>query len=275
MSRFKLHRKPPTLKKGPLKPSRRVLRRYRATESLRGAVKAYKDTIAAGYRAKLESELRDGETLPDQVLALELAERSVETVRADLERAERVYRRQVSRRRSLHGACDRLAREELYPELVAVRAEIDLRFGRDAGRGVHGMQGSTRRKPGRMLPQLEHAVAQLAELETMPEAQRPGPAGERRDWLSRLQPGCEKLQKMLGDLRGEEIREAALRDDRDYEIESFDVVYAEAVGYARAVCRLAGLDPKLIRNLLSDVEQRRLKKKARKESEARAEGQRG
>lgn len=220
-------RKPPTVSKRPVKYSKRVLRRIKAAASLHGAIVTFKAHAATGFRNKLAAELRDGETMPDQILALELVDRSVQTAIGQLRRAEETYRQQATERWILNEACTLVAREETYPELVDVRRSIERRFGREAGCFFHGMEGNTRRKPGRQHPQLEHLVAAL-ERGPMPKPLRPGPPGERRGWLQQLKPGYRKLTAMLDDLREHDLREALLRDDRDFELESFDVVHAEA-----------------------------------------------
>ena len=182
--------------------------------------------------------------------------------------------RRATRRRILNEACIAVARDQVYPELVDVRRAIDTRFGRDAGRGLHRIEGSTRRKPRRLYPQLEGLVVALRDNEKLPPPLRPGPAGERRKWLRQLEPGYQKLTEMLQDLDDHEIVEVALRNDRDFELESFDVVYGQALDFVRSVLRLSGCDERVVWHLLPTVQQRRLKAKARKESEARAEGRR-
>jgi hypothetical protein len=266
-------RKAPTVAKGRARLSKRVTDRTKAVDSLLSAITGFKQEAETGYRARLGAELRDGETLPDQGLALELAGRTVRTAIDKLKQADRVYCQHVATRQVLSNACQRVARDEVYPELVAVRREIEMRFGREAGRGLHGLEGSTRRKPLRIQPQVERLVRRLSEWE-MPEPLRPAPPGEREDWLRRLEPGSKKLTRLLKELQSSELREALLRDDRDFEMDSFDVDYAAALDYVRSVFRLAGLDTSWIWSLLPTVQRRRLKAKARQEAEARAEGRR-
>ncbi|MEE8523250.1 MAG: hypothetical protein V3T72_04905 [Thermoanaerobaculia bacterium] len=266
-------RKPPTLRKGAVRQSKRVRDRLKAAESLLTAIENWKSTAAAGFRAKLESGLRDGETVPDQSLALELAGRSVEAAVDALLRADAVYCNYADARKALDHACNRLA-GEIYPELVDVRRAIDTRFGREAGRRFHGLEGSTRRKPRRQHPQLEGVVSALKSPEPLPKPIRPGPPGEREHWLAQLEPGCKELTRVLRELLESEIREASRRQDRDFELESFDVDYNQALGFVRSVFRFAGLDEQILWKLLPTVQRRHLKGKARRESEARAKGRR-
>ncbi len=212
--------------------------------------------------------------MPDQTQALELAVRTVETAIRHLIRADRAYTAQATRRRRLNEECIEVARHEVHPELVDVRRALDIRFGREMGGMVHRIKGHTCRKPKRLYPQLTRVVMALKYRRKMPEPERPGPPGERRRWLEQLEPGHKKLKAMLKQIQQHEISEATLRQDRDFELESFDVDYGEALAFVRSVFRLGGRDQKIIWQLLPTVQRRRLKSKARQESEARAEGRR-
>lgn len=101
---------------------------------------------------------------------------------------------------------------------------------------------------------------------------RPAPPREREQWLAMIEPGFEKLSEMIEELESRKLVEESLGNDRDFELESFDVDYSEALAYVRAVFRLAGCGHKVIWDLLSLVQRNRLKGKARQEREARAEG---
>jgi hypothetical protein len=243
-----------------------------------GAIESHKAAVAAGVQAKLVPVLRDGETAPDLTLALELTGRSVDAAADALARADRLYCRRGDQRRLLQEACVLVARDEIYPELVDVRRSIEMRFGREAGRGLHRMKGNTRRKPRRQYPQLQKLVVALRESKkegVLPPPIRPGPSRELEGWLGQLEPGYEKMTEMLDELEGRERIEESLRKDRDYELEVFDDVYAEALPFVRSAFKLGGRSEKVIRALRPVVLRRRLKRKARRESEARAEGRRG
>ncbi len=265
--------KKPTVAKGLVKYSKRVHERLNALASLLSAIEHFKKQIMEGYRARVEGELRDDETIPDQVVGLELVGRMAKTAGDNLTESEDVYRNQVIDRRSIDRASKDVARKTLYPELVQVRKEIETRFGRDAGRRFHGIEGATRRKPNRIEPQATTLVRRLKKWD-LPEALHPGPDDERARWLERLEPGVKKLTDLLEELRSSELLEMMRRRERDFEIESFDIDFADALGYVRSTGRLAGFDDKWIWNLLSEGERRRLKGKARQEGEARAEGRR-
>ncbi|MCP3985034.1 MAG: hypothetical protein GY723_11635, partial [bacterium] len=91
-------------------------------------------------------------------------------------------------------------------------------------------------------------------------------------WLEQLEPGYLKLTAMLEELKHQERMEQGLRQARDYELESFDVVYSEALDFVRSVFCLGGLDDREIWHLLPNVQRRRLRQKARQERTARADG---
>ncbi len=270
-TRIDLQRRP--VRKGRIRYSKRVLRRIKAAGELRGAIEFYKAEAAAGFRRRFAPDLRDGEVVPDQALALELAGRSVTWAIEQLTEADNDYCGQGVRRKQLNNACIGAAREEVYPELVDVRRSIDARFGRGEGRQVHEMEGRTRRKPARLYPQLERLVRNLKNpRHELPAPRRPGVKVDRRGWLRQLEPGYLKLTAMLEQLEQEEKRENQLRDERDYELDSFDAVYSEALAFVRSVFSLAGISEREIWHLLPNVQRRRLRGKAKQERGARAEG---
>ncbi len=265
----------PTLRKGRITKSKRVRHRIRAAGALRGAIESQEARVAAGYRRRFADELRDGEEMPDQILALKLASRSVMRAVEELSRADNVYCGQCIRRSDLNVACINVTREEIYPELVDVRRSIDNKFGRRNARLYHRIEGRTRRKPLALYPQLDRLMGVLRDPElAMPKPVRPGAKIDRQAWLARLEPGYLKLTAMLKQLAEEEEREKLLRGDRDYELESFDAVYSEALAFVRSVFCLAGVPEREIWHLLPTVQRRRLRGKARQERDARAEGRR-
>lgn len=265
----------PTLRKGGGKKSVRVRRRIKAAGRLWGAIESNEALAAEGFRRRFTAELRAGEEVPDQALALELAGRSVMRALEELNQADKTYSGQCTRRHALNKACISVAREEVYPELVDVRRLMDAKFGRHKARFFHRIEGRTRRKPLALYPQLDRLVDLLENpKQAMPKPRRPGVKIDRQGWLDQLKPGYLKLKAMLEQLEQEEKREKHLRDDRDWQLESFDVVYAEALAFVRSVFCLAGISEREIWHLLPDVQRRRLRGKARQEREARAEGRR-
>ena len=111
----------PTLRKGGGKSSARVLRRVKAANRLCGVIESKQALVADGFRHRFAAELRDGEEVPDQGLAIELAGRSVTRAIEALVQADKVYTGQCTRRHALNEACNAVAKEQVYPELVDVR----------------------------------------------------------------------------------------------------------------------------------------------------------
>lgn len=263
----------PTVRKGRIQHSKRVLRRIKAARQMRGSIEQAKARAAAGFRARFEEELQAGEEVPDQTLALELAGRSVMRAIDELIRADNAYCGQCVQRKQLGEACVEVARWEIYQELVDVRRSIDAAFGREKARHLHGMSGKTRRKPGRLYPQLKGLVQALENPRlALPAPVRASARVDPEGWLKQLKPGYLRLTEMLEQQEQEERREHQLREIRDFELESFDAVYGEALAFVRSVFRLAGLSERETWHLLPNVQRRQLRSKARQEREARAEG---
>ncbi len=263
----------PTVRKGKIKRSTRVLRRIRTGGQLCGSIESAKSRAAAGFRERYGAELRDGEEMPDLVPALEIVGRSVRRAIDELTAAEDVYCGQGMRRKTLKSACDEVARWEVYPELVDVRGAIDKVFGRQKGQHLHDMKGKTRRGPEPLLAQLERLVRTLKDPGlVLPKPIRTTSKADPEGWLRQLEPGYLKLKGMLDELEVAERREHRLREERDYELESFDIAYGEALAFVRSVFQLGGLSDRETRNLLPNVQRRHLRDKARHAREARAEG---
>lgn len=267
-------RKEPTLRKGEARLSERVVHRMKAAHELRKAILALKADVQEGFRLNFEAELRDGEVMPDQGLSLELAGRWVKTAIDELEVADQRYCQQGSKRRILNQGIVHLARHQIYPELRDVRREIEWRYGKKEGSHYHRMQGRTRRKPQRQLSQLQGLVQALEGPPPKAEPIRPLAPGEHQKWLAQLKPCHTFLQEKLDELQGMASLEVKLRNDRDYELESFDVVYARALALAAAVLEVSGFSEKAIRALLPTILRRRRSAKARREREAREDGKR-
>ncbi len=278
-ARISKHTKPlglrdePTVRKGRIKRSTRVLRRLKAAGLLCGSIEKAKGKAAAGFRERFAAELRDGEEAPDLASALELAGRSVHRAIEELTAADDVYCAQGVRRKQLKGACVEVARWDVYPELVDVRRAIDTAFGRQEGQHLHEMKGKTQRSPEPLLTQVRGLVTTLKHPKlVLPRPIRSSSRADPEGWLRQLEPGYLKLKSMLDELEVAERREHKLREERDYELESFDIVYGEALAFVRSVFQLGGLSDRETWHLLPNVQRRRLRGKARQAREARAEG---
>ncbi len=268
-------RRKPTLRKGPVKQSKRVIHRIKAAGDLEGSVKEFKDDAADGFGERFAGELRNGEAMPDLAVALELAVRSVMTALEELGDADQIYCRKSVERRRLEKACRDVSEHDLYPEVRDLRQYLESLFGKKEGRELHGMTGPTRRKPKRLLPQLQALVPRLKDLgRQLPPPRRAGTTIDRDAWLDQLEPGYKQLARMMRELERRENAEHHQRKVRDIALEDFDQVYGEALAFVRSVLCLAGYGDKGIWHLLPNVERRRLKREARWEREAREDGRR-
>ncbi len=269
-------RREPTLRKGPVKHSKRVLDRIKAARDLQGSIEAFKDPAAVGFGERFAGELRAGEVMPDLSVALELAVRSVWTALDELGDADDIYCRRAMARRRLEEACRDVSEHDVYPEVRDLRHNLESLFGRKAGRELHGMTGPTRRKPKRLLPQLQALVPRLKDPgRQLPPPRLAGTTVDRGAWVGQVEPGYKKLTRMLQELTRREQAEQYQRQVRDIALKDFDEVYDEALAFVRSVFRLGGYGDKVIWNLLPNVERRRLKREARWEREAREGGRRG
>lgn len=74
---------------------------------------------------------------------------------------------------------------------------------------------------------------------------------------------------LTDELRRHALRRDHLRRERQQSMDEFDRDFAEAHGFVAGALSLAGLHPKLVRNLRSYQERRRLERQARQKREAR------
>ncbi len=77
----------------------------------------------------------------------------------------------------------------VYEAEVKLRRSIDSSFGKEAGLGVHGLKGRTRRKVPGLRPQAAHMVHLLKdEARELPPLQDGGLAVDRGAWLRQIEP---------------------------------------------------------------------------------------
>ncbi len=257
-------------RRGPV--SKMILRRMKAAEELVGAIRYYREQVAAGVATRLSPGLSEGEVLPDTALTLELVGRSVE---ADLEQLLAADGRHVRQkvRYALHRQeCERVARKEVYPVASKLRRSVDSVFTRKVGRRVHGIEGRVLRKPWRLRDQLDVAVPRLRDRSfELPEPEVAGFTADREAWLEEIEPAYDKLVSLTDELRRHELRRDDLCRARQEAMDEFDRNFGEAHGFVAGAFTLAGLHPKLVRNLRSYLERRRLASQARQKRRARRE----
>ncbi len=265
--------RPRGFKKGAVKYTKMYLQRVQDTRALRASVNVLETTVGDRLHTRLAPELAAGEAMPDFGLSTELLVRSVESALGRLRAAEhRCFDRQ-SKVTITRGKSERLARHEIYPQVVLVRRMIDAQVGRENGRAVHGLSGSTLRKARRLHGQLQVLMSALGtERHGLPEPLSDGIEAERETWLRKIEPGYRQLSELLAELADLEVLELLARDDRSEAIRKFDATYGEASRWVEASFAFAGVGGRLSRMLRSYSHRRLLARDAHRKREARAEG---
>ncbi len=103
--------------------SEMIVQRCEDTMALVASIRVYKADVAAALGEQYTPALRDGETLPDYQLNLELAGRSVQLAYDRLEEIDDTYWLAKSRHAWQVRELDRLAKKELYPLFIDVRRQ--------------------------------------------------------------------------------------------------------------------------------------------------------
>ncbi len=141
--------------------SEMVTRRARDTAALVASIRVHKADVGAALGRRFVPALRDGETAPDHELSLELAGRSVQLAFDRLDELDDRHYLAKAHRAHLAREVDRVAKQELYPQAVDVRRQIDAAFGREAGCDLHSFTGRTPRSAERLRQHVERAVSRL------------------------------------------------------------------------------------------------------------------
>ncbi len=254
------------------KLSAMVLHRTKDTMDLVASTRVHQHRLAAAIAKRYAPLLEEGETLPDHVLTLELAGREVKAaLKCLIEVDDRVDYASV-KRDLLRLERNAMAAKVLQPRAVSVRGAIDQAFGREQGRHLHGMKGSTRRRAPLLLKQIRPLVLRLEDSgRELPRPKNPHAYVDRERWTRQLVPRYHKLVKLDGEvtrLRDHEV--PALILDKKAALEAFDAAYADALRVVTAYFRMAGFDLKLIKNLKPYYQRRRLSRLAKKRRQDRA-----
>ncbi len=261
----------PDWRRGRGRRSKRVSDRYKDVAMLRDSIFKRKAGAADGLGARFEGMLREGEVLPDHALSLELAGRSLQAALDGLTAAEDRNCGAVVACSQHRRECDRVAREELYPNVVDVRRIIDTAFGRKHGRWIHGLEGKTRRKARRQHSQVRRMVLALEDRRReLPAPRAAGFVADRDAWLALVKPPYDKLTTMLRELWEHEGAETRAREELEAAFDGFDDEYLRVLRYAEATYALADYDESTIWNLRSYVQRRRLRRHAAAKRRARA-----
>ncbi len=247
-----------------------VTRRARDTAALLASIRIHKAQVAAALGERFTPALRQGETVPDLELTLELAGRSVELAFDRLDQLDDRHFLAKADRAHLARELAHVAKQELYPEAVAVRRQIDAAFGREAGSDLHTFTGKTPRTPARLQKHIERAVARLANPNrVLPPKTVAGEPVDREGWRRRLDGPLRALAVVDDHLTRRKVELAALSGQRKQAMQHYDAVYAEAFRLVEAAFLMAGIGDRMVKSLRSYTERRRLARWARKKRAAR------
>lgn len=248
-----------------------VLRRIEDTMELVTSIESNKAGLATALAERYAPRLREGETLPDWVLTLELAARDVMAALQRLVELDDSVAHAVVAHEKLRIERYLLARDELHPRAVAVRGSIALAFGRERGADLHAMKGRTRRKPQGLERQLRRMLKLLTDPDLeLPPKKNPHATVDRDGWIRQLQPGYLELVKLNRRFGPSEKALSSLVSDKRSAMKAFDAAYVPALRYAVAAFKMAGFDARRIRNLKPYYQRRRLSRLAREKRAARA-----
>ncbi len=271
MSSAKKKRQPGSRTRKPPRLSEMVLHRVQDAEALLASIGSYKELLSETLSRRHRPRLLPGETLPDYLLLLELTGRDVQAALDLLVEYDGRLSERKAERFGLQLDRDQLLQGQAYRHLSSVRSQIDGVFGREAGARVHGLKGRTPRTAAR----LEAEIDRLVRLLENPKARFPEPRvrgfeQERKLWLRLLSDPGEEIERLRKKLRLVKAEIQGLGVRRRQAMAEFDLVYAEAVRYLKAVMVMAREDVSMIKLLRPRYQRRRNAKRAREKREARA-----
>ncbi len=260
--------------------SEMVTRRARDAAALVASIRVHKADVAAALGQRFAPTLQDGESVPDYELALELAGRSVQLAFDRLDELD--DRHYVAKANSAHlaGAVDRLAKQELYPQAVDVRRQIDAAFGREVGSELHSFTGRTPRVAERLRQHVGRAVSRLGNPNReLPARQKTGgpvdrgghpEGGQMEQWQRRLEEPLGLLVAAGEELSRQRVELSAVSGERQQAMQHFDAVYAESLRFVEAAYAMAGIRGQMLKSLRPGYWRRHVARWARAKRQARA-----
>ena len=260
----------PRTKKGRNPGWAMVRRRIQDARAFASSIKVHKGTVAAGLAEELSPGLREGQTLPDYALTLELLASRVKGALAELTEVHSRYVSQTAVGNRLSTECDRITAREVYPQAVDLRRLIDAVFGKRKGAAIHGFHGRIPTWRDGLHEQLGTTLYLLeSRQDKMPEPAVAGFVPQTEVWIRQVRSLIDRLGEHLSKLENADQLREGLCHGRNRAIETFDRVLAESRDAAAALFTLAGCDPRLIRNLRPYYQRRGLRHWARQAREKR------
>ncbi len=248
-----------------------VLHRIEDTMELVSSIESYRPRLESVFEKRYAPLLDEGEAPPDQGLALELLAREVKAKLARLMDLDDKVCFGTIEHEALRRKRKRLIDDVLYPLAVAVRGSIELAFGRDAGRLLHGMESRTEHQAEALENQLRRTLlglkARFCDLAIPETSLAPF---DSVGWIRKLESSCRDLTQLNREFRRSESALANLLTQKHEAMEAFDATYGDALSYLRAVFKMVGLDARALKNIKPYYQRRRLSKRARQARESRA-----
>lgn len=247
-----------------------VIHRIEDTMVLAASVEAYKKLLAAAVDQRYSPKLRAGEELPSFVLSLELTVRDAQVALDRLVDLDEAVDDTATELESLRQDRSDLVAGELHPRAVAVRGAIELAFGKQQGRLLHGLEGRTRRKPAALQVQVRRMVRRLIGRSELPTPANPHAFVDRDGWIRQLEPLYRQLVTLNRRIGYRAAALSSLVAQRKISMRSFDADYRDALRFVKAVFAMARFDARALKNLKPYYQRRLLSQRARKRRETRA-----
>ncbi len=267
------HRKTRAKRRKRTELSEMVTRRARDTAALVASIRVHKGDVGATLGRRFAPALRSGETVPDYELSLELAGRSVQLAFDRLDELDDRHFVAKGASAQLAREVDRVAKQELYPQAVDVRRQIDAAFGREAGGELHGFTGRTPRSAERLRRHVERAVSRLGNRNRRLSVHRAmlGEPVDRERWQRRLEEPLRGLVAAADELGQQQAVLNAVSDERQQAMQRFDAVYSESLRFVEATFAMAGIHGQRLKSLRPTYWRRRVARWARDKRQARSD----
>lgn len=268
------HRRAKKRKKGRDAGSKMFMRRVKDARAFASSIEVHAETVATAIHERLTPVLRaEGEAVPDHGMTLELVARSVQAALEALRHDHHGYVEQTARCNRLSSDCDRIARQEVYPQAVCLRRLLEAHFGKRESRVLHAFRGRIPNWRDGLREQVGHTLDLLRGAgSTLPEPTVAGARADLAGWIRLIEGPYEALIEELDELTAQNCQREALGDRRRAAMKTFDETLHESRAVAEALFSLAGCPKRFGKNMRAYYERRWLSRWARQRREARRQG---
>ncbi len=230
----------------------------RALTDLVLSLAALGDRAAAGLEARLRTVLEKGEEMPDLRLLLKLFERLLRRTARDLDDTDAGgWKREMSLR-ALRFECARV-KKEVRASAVTIRKALVELVGSKPCRFQFGLSLRTPRGAADLAIEVRRLVSRLAHHGLkLPKSLLPGLEADPEGWVAELEPGLERLERLLHQI---DLQRIAVSDGviaRRKAIAASAETYRLVMGASETLFALAG-EKELARCLRFKRRRRRVK----------------